>query len=56
MDNIDIDNIEEKSEGYGREMLTQIKNLKPEVSYVLYEEGYNDCLSEVLDIIERMMG
>ena len=37
-------------------LLTQIKNLKPEVSYALYEEGYNNYLCEVLDIIERMMG
>ena len=37
-------------------LLTQIENLKPEVSYALYEEGYNNCLCEVLDIIERMMG
>ena len=39
-----------------KELLTQIENLKPEVSYALYEEGYNNYLYEVLDIIERMMG
>ena len=55
-----MNNIEEKSECCGREILTQIENLKPEVFYAdghwyLYKEGYNDCLCEVLDIIERMI-
>ena len=37
-------------------LLTQIENLKPEVSCALYEEGYSNYLCEILDIIERMMG
>ena len=37
-------------------LLTQIENLKPEDSYALDEEGYNNCISVVLDIYERKMG